>query len=60
MKAERIKTGEVYMVVVSGKEIRVKIELVELDNIVGTRIDERRGIVCPTSRVVAGPLKMKG
>jgi len=60
MKAERIKTGEVYMVVVSGKEIRVKIELVELDNIVGTRIDEQRGIVCPASRVVAGPLKMKG
>lgn len=60
MKAERIKTGEVYMVVVSGKEIRVKIELVELDSIVGTKIDEQRGIVCPVSRVVAGPLKIKG
>lgn len=42
MKAERIKTGEVYMVVVSGKEIRVKIDLVQLDSIVGTRIDEKR------------------
>lgn len=59
MKAERIKTGEVYMVVVSGKEIRVRIDLVQLDNIVGTKIDEQRGIVCSTSRVVAGPLKIK-
>lgn len=58
MKAERIKPGEVYMVVIGNKEIRVKIELVELDTIVGTRIDEKRGIACPASRVVAGPLKL--
>jgi len=60
MKAERIKTGEVYMIAVKGKEVRVRIELVEFDSIVGTNIDEKRGIICPTSRVVAGPLKMQG
>lgn len=57
MKTERIKEGEIYMAVIKGNEIRVLIDTIHLDHVAGTDIDKQRGIIVPTAKIVAGPLR---
>ncbi len=57
MKTERIIPGAVYMAVIKGQEVRVLVDMVRLDNVLGKDIDTDRGIIISTEKVVAGPLK---
>ena len=45
------------MAVIKGQEVRVLVDMVRLDNVLGKDIDTDRGIIISTEKVVAGPLK---
>lgn len=57
MKTERIIPGSIYMVVIKGQEVRVLVDMVQLDMVVGQNVDTKRGIIIPAEKVVAGPLR---
>jgi len=57
MKTERIKEGSVYMAVVKGQEIKVLVDMVQLDTVLGKNVETQRGVVINAKNVVAGPLK---
>ena len=57
MKTERITVGGIYMAVIKGNEIRVRIDYLVGNHILGTNLEENRGIAMTNEKIVAGPLK---
>lgn len=57
MKAERITVGKVYMAVVGRREVRVLVEAVKLDQVLGRNLETNGGIAMSVEKIVAGPLK---
>lgn len=57
MKAERITVGKVYMAVIGRREVRVLIEAVKLDQVLGRNLETNGGIAMSVDKIVAGPLK---
>lgn len=58
MNTRTIKQGEVYMAVINGNEMRIRIDFVAFEQAVGTDIESYRGVIIPASTIVAGPLKI--
>ena len=57
MKAERITVGKVYMAVVGRREVRVLVQAVKLDQVLGKNLETNGGIAMSVEKIVAGPLK---
>jgi len=58
MKAERIQTDKVYMAVVKGRELLIKVDLVILNHVHGKVIETGAGIALHADAFQAGPLNI--